>query len=55
MPDLDSTRRSITATLNEIAEGERKLGGHLRDDDEWQQLKDIVARIERRLASKVAA
>lgn len=55
MPDLDATRRSITATLNEIAQTENAMGGHLRDDDEWQQLKDIVARIERRLASEQAA
>ena len=55
MPDLDAMRRSITATIDEIDDTEKRLGGHLREDDEWQQLKDIVARIERRLAGKAAA
>ncbi len=55
MSDLDDTRRSITATLGEIVDTGNKLGDHFRDDEEWQQLKDIVARIERRLAAKAAA
>jgi hypothetical protein len=55
MSDLDVTRKSITATLDDIAETERRMGGHLREPDEWQQLKDIVARIERRLAAQRAA
>lgn len=55
MPDLDATRRSIAATLDEIDQTEHAMGGHLREPDEWQQLKDIVARIERKLGQSEAA
>jgi len=53
----EHARKSITATLGEIVEGERILreaGADVRDPDEWMQLKDIVARIERRLAASIA-
>ena len=45
----EAVRRSTLATLDEIDAAERRMGGHLREDDEWQQLKDIVARIERKI------
>jgi hypothetical protein len=49
-------RKSITATLGEIIETERLLteaGADIRDPDEWLQLRDIVARIERRLLASL--
>jgi hypothetical protein len=55
-PDLSAARQSISSTLGEIVQGERimrEAGMDVRDPDEWQQLKDIVARIERRLAANV--
>lgn len=55
---LEDVRRSITATLDEIIEGERILreaGADVRDPDEWLELRDIVARIERRLLSNLPA
>lgn len=51
-PDLDAARRSISATLNEICAGEQDLkakGIDVHDEGEWMQLRDIVARIERKL------
>jgi hypothetical protein len=51
----DETRRSTLATLSEIVDGENALkraGIDVSDPDEWQQLGDIVARIERRLRAK---
>jgi len=58
MNDLEAMKRSISATLDEIALGERGFkeqhGVAIADVDEWQQLKDIVARIERRLGSQLA-
>lgn len=51
--DLDGVRRTTLATLSEIGDGEKSFekqhGVDIRDDDEWMQLRDIVARIERRL------
>jgi hypothetical protein len=50
--DLDGVRRSTSATLSEIVDREAALrlaGLDVRDEDEWMQLRDIVARIERRL------
>jgi len=52
----ESLRASTLATLNEIAEGEAKLraaGIDVTDPDEWMQLGDIVARLERKLAAKM--
>ena len=50
---LDQMRKSTLSTLDEIASGERNFkerhGIDISDSDEWQQLKDIVARIERKL------
>jgi hypothetical protein len=49
---LEDARRSIGATLNEIDQTEHDLaerGIDVRDENEWQQLRDIVRRIERRL------
>jgi hypothetical protein len=52
----EALRASTLATLNEIAEGEAKLkaaGIDVSDPDEWMQLGDIVARLERKLAAKM--
>ena len=57
-PDLDGARKSIAATLHEIIAGERimrEAGMDVRDPDEWQQVKDIIARIERRLMANSEA
>jgi hypothetical protein len=47
------------ATLNEIAVGEAEFKARhsidVRDEDEWMQLRDIVARIERKLMAKLPA
>jgi len=43
MPDMDAARRSISATLDEISEGERILresGADVRDPGEWMQLRE---------------
>lgn len=45
----DMARRSITATLQEIAETQRTLGIP-SDPDELYEVRSIVARIEQRLA-----
>jgi len=53
--DLESVRRSTLATLDEIADTTRALkakGIDPTDPDEWQQLGDIVARIERKLSAR---
>ena len=55
-PDIESVRRSISATFDEIVEGERVMrdaGADVRDPGEWMQLKDIMARIERRLLASM--
>lgn len=49
---LDEVRRSTLGTLTEIVAAEETLKqacGDVRDEYEWMQLRDIVARIERRL------
>lgn len=49
---LDEVRRSTLGTLTEIVAAEQTLKqacGDVRDEYEWMQLRDIVARIERRL------
>ena len=54
----EQARRSVSATLDEIIDGERILreaGADVRDPDEWMQLRDIVARIERRLLANMPA
>lgn len=54
----DDARRSVSATLHEIVEGERILreaGADVRDPGDWMMLRDIVARIERRLALQIEA
>ena len=56
MSKLDTVRRSTVGTLDEILMGEADLksrGIDVSDPDEWQQLKDIVVRIERRLMAKI--
>lgn len=55
MPDLEHVRKSISATLGEIIATEqlfRDRGVEIADPDEWMQLRDIVARIERRLLAQ---
>ena len=55
--DLDAVRQSATATLSEIARRESNLLAadiDVRDEGEWLQLRDIVARIERKLAGRKA-
>lgn len=50
--DLEATRRTTLGTLSEITATTRALkakGIDVTDPDEWQQLGDIVARIERKL------
>lgn len=56
--DMDAARRSISATFDEIIDGERVMrdaGADVRDPGEWMQLKDIMARIERRLLASMPA
>lgn len=57
--DLDGVRRATAATVTEIVDGERnfkeKHGVDIGDPEDWMQLRDIVARIERRLATKIEA
>jgi hypothetical protein len=59
MKNQEILRRSTSSTLNEIVDGERKFKEEneidIRDEDEWQQLKDIVARIESKLIVKDVA
>lgn len=59
MSKLDGMRRSTLATLSEIVDGERSFkeqhGVDIADPDDWMQLRDIVARIERKLAAKEPA
>jgi hypothetical protein len=59
MTNQEILRRSTSATLNEIVDGERKFKEeneiNIRDEYEWQQLKDIVARIESKLIVKDVA
>lgn len=53
-PDLNSVRRSISATLDEVVEADQALkaqGIEAVEEGEWLQLRDIVARIERKLAA----
>lgn len=50
----DTVRKSTSAIIGEIraAEAEmNKRGFEIADEDEWMQLRDIVARIERKLAA----
>jgi hypothetical protein len=50
--DIEWSRREISNTLQEISATERALkeqGVDIRDEEEWQQIGDIVARIEQRL------
>lgn len=59
MSNLDATRASISATVDDIAEAHRALGG-LATDPADREAFDIVSRIERRLQAssqreKVAA
>lgn len=54
--DLDVVRRSTLATLGEIVDGEnafKRAGIDVSDPEEWMQLRDIIGRIERRLAASV--
>jgi hypothetical protein len=59
MSQSDDVRRSILVTMNEISEAEHRFkdehGIDISDPGEWLQLRDIVARIERRLAQQVKA
>jgi hypothetical protein len=54
MPSFsEAQQNSISATLNEIRDGEAAFKQQhdvdIAEPDEWMQLKDIVARIERKL------
>lgn len=54
--DLEVRKREITALLDGVIAGEqyfRDRGVELADEDEWMQLRDIVARIERRLLANM--
>ena len=47
----DDTRRETLATLTEIVDREKAMnaqGLDVSDPDEWQQLGDIVRRLERK-------
>lgn len=59
MSRSDDVRRSILVTMNEISEAEHQFkeehGIDMCDPGEWLQLRDIVARIERRMAQQVKA
>jgi hypothetical protein len=48
------TRKSTSATLKEIVKSEaalRKAGIDAKNEDDWQELSEIIARIERKLAA----
>ena len=55
----DAIRKSIKVTLDEIVIRERAFieqhGIDIRDEDEWQQLKDFVIRIEEKIKPKSEA
>jgi hypothetical protein len=54
--DLDTRRREISVLVDEIKADERALlaqGVDLRDEEEWLEVRDIVARIERRLLANM--
>jgi hypothetical protein len=55
--DLDAVRRSTLATIDDIKRGEREFkeqhGIDIIDEFEWMELRDIIARIERKLAGKI--
>jgi hypothetical protein len=56
--DLEVNRRQITTLVNDVSSAERHFrdrGVDIADEDEWMQLKDIVARIERRLLANMPA
>lgn len=51
-PDLDAVRRSISENLDNLISGHRAMeaqGLPGIEQGEWLQLRDIVARIERKL------
>jgi hypothetical protein len=52
-PDLEVFRKASLVTLDEIKQAEenfRQSGIDISDPDEWQELAEIIARIERKLA-----
>ncbi len=54
--DLETRKREISVLIDEVKADERALlaqGIDLRDEDEWMELRDIVARIERRLLANM--
>lgn len=56
--DSDVRRRQISTLVNDVSSAEqhfRDQGVEIADEDEWMQLKDIVARIERRLLANMPA
>jgi hypothetical protein len=57
MSDLEPTKRSIKATLDEIKQGERdfkaKHGVDIADQDEWESIGEIVSRIEAKLLARM--
>lgn len=56
--DLDVTRRQISTLVDDVRVGEqhfRDQGVEIADPDEWLQLRDIVARIERKLLAGLPA
>lgn len=59
MSQLDGVRQFTLDTLTDIVESERafkeKFCVDIANPDDWMELRDIIARIERRLASKQAA
>jgi len=59
MSRLDGVRQFTLETLTDIVESERafkaKFGVDISNPDDWMELRDIIARIERKLATKQAA
>jgi len=54
--DMDKFRKEMLVTIDEILQTEHSLrekGAEVADLGEWQQLRDIIKRIERRLAQNI--
>jgi hypothetical protein len=53
---MDKFRKEMLVTIDEILQTEHSLrekGAEVADLGEWQQLRDIIKRIERRLAQNI--
>jgi hypothetical protein len=56
MPLMDALHKQSLIMLDEIKQAEenfRQSGIDISDPDEWQELAEIIARIERKLAQNI--